>query len=311
MVDSIYPFRINRSWRCASIGVVALVVAPACSMPPATDGTAVRAAEVALGLDTATLTPGADVAAAVADNFEIASVASCIEVPDLPPIDSGAGAILPGESTACAALGIVACREGTMCACFSEGSGCAPAHDCFAADGSEVPFPCPDTNPCSKAQLHVWLSAYSACRKVVPASAIPLSLLQTVLEPSALPSEVCSNVDGAVFWFRAGCALHTYALGPDTNYGNQHGGSWDLAIVPATTATLRTSTYPFLACPTFFAGPAYAGFHFSTCADGGMRTVSMRYLCGGCSWSPVDSGVDAMFDTILGEFTTCDAGVTW
>jgi hypothetical protein len=233
--------------------------------------------------------------------------------PDAPtltiPPEPEKATVLPGESTACAALGVVACREGCHGAC-SPGGG-VPAYICFDAAGHEVGFGkdgghCPNEGPCSAAQLQPWLAAYPKCSRPVYSSAIPLSVLQAVLKPEALPPTVCSNAAGTKFSFIASCALHEYTLVDEDHCGNFGGGSWTLRISPPTDATLNTPKYPFLACDaTQFWFEKHYGFSVKTEPDA--LVVTGGYDCGGCSWDPVNAKWAEWLDEAKSAFTTCGA----
>lgn len=194
-------------------------------------------------------------------------------------------ALLPGESTACQALGIAACVlvDSEWSVPWAPGKGPKTEPDwvnyvCFDAAGtaitSAVVHPSKGIDelakklPCSAAQLQKWQAAYQQpCWKMVPSSAMPVSLLTLLFDSKKLPAQVCSNIDGTRFAMTAACSEFVYTiekqskkLGPDPGdlfvgiymyYWGFDGATWHVVATPASVA-IFDSKYPVFSCNSFW-----------------------------------------------------------
>ncbi|MCO4762772.1 MAG: hypothetical protein KC502_14760 [Myxococcales bacterium] len=209
--------------------------------------------------------------------------------------------MLPGESTACHALGLVSCRVSGDC------GGIDLFYDCVRDNGKprSVQWHTQEGDwPCTPAQLKHWEKQSARCHRIVHVSALKSSPYDALLDASKLPATVCANADGTGFWFVAECAMHHIWLEEPvgTCSNGARTGAWKFTIEPPTTAALRVHDLPFLACDSVFSALGCGYFRMET-------TANVRQLqLGGCGYIPCTHGVpDALPPQLLTAFTTCGA----
>lgn len=291
------------SVRARPIAVALLGLCPlACSQAATVDAT--QTADAATGAPDGAWT--ADVDAATLPTV-CPPAAPTLTIPPAPLAPS----LLPGETTACAALGIATCST-SSCMGLCDSAASTPGYLCYNSVGAGVALgkdgaPCLQTSACSNTQLQAWLDAYPKCSKPASGLAIPQSLLQAVLKPEAIAATVCSNADGTRFSFIAGCALHEYTLLDEDHCGNIGGGSWRLRISPPTAVTLQPALQPLAQCAKVQFWFDHGRYGFSVAREADALVLNGEYGCGACTWDPVDAKWPERLAHAVAAFTTCDA----
>ncbi len=254
--------------------------------------------------------PGANPADADSESGGAAGDATSLCTLDAAPRSSPLqqGVMLPGESTACQALGIVACGEKSACV----NGPSEPTYSCYDKTGAWVLTDIPDNIPCSHAQLDAWATALYACWQVIPSAEIPAWQLTSLIKPSLLPATACVNLTGDVFEMSVGCAtIHLMSTASGHGgCGNFGGGDVTVALEPADAPVLDTATWPFLACDELLARPYpnyWSCVNVGVHREGNRLEVSVGGSGGGCTLADAQEGAAGALKKLAEVFTDCDA----